>query len=165
MDEELQALVQAITSVILDDETLPTWSIGSSLYYMKLARYLCENDEETIEDIKRLTTRLRGMYRSFLEHSHLVSLVKYTKESSIASTVDDELCCVCLQECNKTWRRVIRLRSQDGDPQKCRHRLHKACAARLNPNEDGIIHCPLCRESLGPYICSWADEESNTPRF
>lgn len=163
MEEELHALVQGVTSVILDDETLPTWSIGSSFYYLKLARHLCEHDPEVVDEIKRLTTVLRSTYRSYVEHSHMVSLVQFTKDP--ISSDHDDVCCVCLQKCDMTWQRVVRLRSQDGDPVKCGHRLHKTCAARLIPNEDGTIHCPLCRESLGSYIRSWIDDESKTPRF
>jgi hypothetical protein len=168
MEEELHALVQGVTSVILDDETLPTWSLGSSLYYLKLARHLCEHDPEVVNEIKRLTTILRRTYRSYVEHSHVVSLVGYTKEPIKSDHIDDDeddVCCVCLQKCDTTWQRVVRLRSQDGDLTKCGHRLHKTCAIRLIPNQDGTIHCPLCRESIGPYVCSWIDDESNIPRF
>lgn len=168
-EDELHGIVQAIVSVILDDETLPTWSIGSSLYYTKLARHLCEHDDELVKDITHLTSTLRGRYRSFLEHSHLVSLVNYTKDPVVSTRCnddDDDVCCVCLQACDATtWQRTVRLRSHDGDPRKCGHRLHKTCALRLYPNEDGVLHCPLCRESLGPYVRSWVDEESKVPRF
>ena len=161
-DEELHILIQGVTSVILDDETLPTWSIGSTLYYLKLAQYMCDHDKELTEDIKRIATKLRSTYRSFLEHSRMVSLVEYTKPQD--QTVDD-VCCVCLQACEKTWQRVIRLRSHDGDPQKCGHRLHKTCALRIRPNDNGIIQCPLCRESIGSHVQYWGDDESKVPRF
>ena len=162
-DEELQYLIQTVVSVILDDETIPTWSIGSTTYYSKLARHICEHDEELVENVKRMTEHLRTTYRSFLEHSRMVSLVAYTK--SPEHSADDDVCCVCLQSCGTTWQKVIRLRSHDGDPKKCGHRLHKTCALHLRPNQEGNVQCPLCRESLGPFLRSWVDDEAKTPRF
>ena len=159
---ELQGLVQAVASVILDDETLPTWSIDSSVYYAKLAEHVCDTDPDLVADIKRVTARFRKTYRSHLEHSHMVSLVEVTKSQECTH---DDVCCVCLQACDTTWQRMIRLRSHDGDPAKCGHRLHKTCALRMHPGQDGHVKCPLCRESLGPYARFWVDDESDIPRF
>lgn len=157
---ELHELVRAVTTVVLDDETIPSWSVSSGQYYAKLTQHICAYDDRLVQDIQNIATYIRSTYRSFIEYSNRVAAVDVTR----SSTLDEcELCCVCLQKLDGNWQRVVRLRSIDSDPAKCGHRIHKSCAMKLHGSDDGCVHCPLCRETLGPH--QWFDTESKIPRF
>ena len=158
--DELFELVRLITTVVLDEETIPTWSVTSGQYYAKLAQRVCHTDEQLVHDIKNVVSQVRTKYRSFIEYSHRVASISIEKSPQLD---ESELCCVCLQQLDGNWQRVLRLRTLDNDPSKCGHRIHKACAMRIHESVDGHVHCPMCREVLGPQ--QWFDTESKRPSF
>ena len=162
-EDEMMHLVKTVLTVILDDESIPTWSMGSEQYYRKLTDHVFKNDEELIEKIKDIAAMTRATYRSYPEFSNLQALVSCERETE-GNGVDD-VCCVCLQPLCNTWQKVIRLRTVDNDPCKCAHRLHKTCAMHLHLDEEGDLHCPLCRETVQHLPRQWIDQESKIPRF
>lgn len=162
-EDELLQLVKTIATVVLDDESIPTWSIASEQYYQKLANHILQRDPNLVDRIKDISGAIRGTYRSYLEYSNLLALVGCEKAGVPLERHD--VCCVCLQPLNDTWQKLIRLRAIDDDPRKCTHILHKACAMQLRHDDEGCTRCPICREMVKPMSCQWIDHESKIPKY
>lgn len=161
--DELLFLVKGVVTSVLDDDTIPTWSISSEQYYRKLATHILASDPDVVKEITAVTERIRSRYRTYLEYSHMVDLVACTKHAP--PTDPPDVCCVCLRPVDATWQQTGRLRALDDDPTKCGHVLHKSCASRIRPSDDEMVYCPMCREAIGTRPKYWLDVEASVPRF
>jgi hypothetical protein len=162
--DELGRLVRSLVAVILEDDAMPPWSTVSDRYWRTVAAHAMANEPDLVADIKALAEKIRTRFRTCAEHMHHIHMVACTKSPRAEN--DLHVCCVCLRAVQCTWRRTVRLKAHDGDPAKCGHVLHESCASRLRPNEDdGCVHCPMCREVIGPSLQYWIDTESTVPRF
>lgn len=162
--EEKMELVRSILTVILDDDTMaaPTWSSLSLWYYTKLARRILAERLDIIDDIESLAARVRGSYRTFLEHQHHVLAVPLERQGFCVDRDDD---CACCLKPLKGPRKIARLRTPDDDPEKCAHVFHLECALHIEPDPSGVIKCPLCRAVIGPVMRTWLDTENAVPEF
>lgn len=162
-----RAIIRAILTVALDDDTvLPAWTTTATTYYDTLARYVETSDPTVRQAIEHVVSTIRASYRNHREHEYHVSRVPVTKRQD--DVVYDRLhedCCVCHTSLNGIAR-VSRLKPLDTSRDVCGHFVHTACLAKLRPDAEGHIRCPLCRADMGSRpLCTYSDFENTRPLF
>lgn len=168
---EIVHLLRSSLIIILDGDiglpTIPCWSTSAAVYYNRLAKHIETQDPHLFSMFQECAKIVRTKYRSHTEHELRLSEVPMTR--SLDTGVDaalKDVCCCCLKSLN-SHQRVVRLRSNAGDPKVCGHFLHYQCADKLRPvSTTSNVHCPLCRCNLGaPPIQFWLDTERSTPHY
>jgi hypothetical protein len=157
---ELKELLMRFIPSILDDQG--QLFSGGGPYYARLTDHVVANDPGTTDLVKEFVERVRTKYKPWCEHMAEMEQIPLERAPIHASSED--ICCIC-HDPLKTWRKVVRLKPESGDPGECGHVIHHKCMLRLKPGEDGTFTCPLCRASLGYNIVSWVDMEPGDPRF
>lgn len=166
-----RSTIRRIATAILDDDIWCSsgacWSGGTTHHYDQVARYIDEQDDEVKQLIEDLVVTFRSKYRSATEYAGHVRLVPVTKDvdETVLEKLDEE-CCICYAPL-RGLESVARLRSENPLEGTCGHFLHRKCLDRIPPDSNGVVHCPVCRASVGkrPALLFYTDVENAIPQF
>jgi hypothetical protein len=159
-NDERFELVRSIITSVLSDDISPAWSSMNLWYYTRLSKHIASTDQDIVDDIEVLATKLRAKYRTFHEYQHNMFSVPLERQGSCF----DGDCALCLKSLESS-RRIARLRPANDDPATCGHVFHLECATQIKPDDSNCIRCPLCRAAIGPYIRCWLDTENSVPKY
>jgi Ring finger domain len=167
IETELVDLVRGFLTITLDENesTQPTWSVESEQYYRALSLLVIKEDDFLVDKIKTFVELIRKKYRNYLEHARRVEGISMTRLGDAVPC--DDMCSICLKAL-RGWRKVVRLKPEDENPEKCGHFLHLQCALGIEADGDGTLKCPICRTVLNSndgILPTWVDTENWNPQF